>query len=206
MNFLRKSFLLGLALSVLILPVFAFARLGVGVGVGKIQVEKPLKAGIIYDLPSLPVLNTGDEPSDYGVSIEYHEKQEENPEMGLRPAKEWFSFEPANFHLEPGQSQQVKMKLALPIKGVKPGKYFVYLEAHPIRKAETGATQVGIAAAAKLYFTVAPSNIFQGIYYRFLSLYLRYHPWDTIALVIIFLTVLFRFLGKKFKIQITKKS
>ena len=35
----------------------------------------------IYNLPLLPVSNTGDEPGEYGVSIEYHEGQEKNPEM-----------------------------------------------------------------------------------------------------------------------------
>lgn len=71
---------------VLLLPILALARIGVGVGIGKIVVDQPLKPGLIYTLPSLPVLNTGDEPAEYGVSIEYHEGQEMNPEMGLKPA------------------------------------------------------------------------------------------------------------------------
>ena len=189
---------------VLLLPFLVLARVGVGVGVGKIQVDKPLKAGMIYDLPPLPVLNTGDEPGEYGVSIEYHEGQETNPQMGLKPAKEWFRFEPSTFHLEPGQVQQVKITLTLPTKTV-PGNYFVYLEGHPIQKTETGQTRVGVAAAAKLYFTVAPANIFQGIYYRFVSLYIRYHPWDTIVLVLIALAIVIKLLSKKFKIQIARK-
>ncbi len=190
----------------LFLPILAFARIGVGVGTGKIVVDQPLKPGLIYTLPSLSVLNTGDEPGEYEASIEYHEGQETRDDMGLKPAKEWFSFEPANFHLEPGQSQQVQIKLSLPIKGVKPGTYFAYLEGHPVQKDVTGQTRIGVAAAAKLYFTVAPANIFQGIYYRFISLYSRYHPWDTIVLVFILLAIAFRFVSKRFKFQIAKKS
>jgi len=200
----KKISLILVGFLVLLLPFLVLARVGVGVGVGKIQVDKPLKAGMIYDLPPLPVLNTGDEPGEYGVSIEYHEGQETNPQMGLKPAKEWFRFEPSTFHLEPGQVQQVKITLTLPTKTV-PGNYFVYLEGHPIQKTETGQTRVGVAAAAKLYFTVAPANIFQGIYYRFVSLYIRYHPWDTIILVLIVLAIVIKLLSKKFKIQIARK-
>ncbi|MGB9743189.1 MAG: hypothetical protein ACPLW9_00505 [Minisyncoccales bacterium] len=204
MGKLTRVSLILLAGLVLVLPMVVFGRIGVGVGVGKIQVDKPLKAGMIYDLPSLPVLNTGDEPGEYGVSLEYHEGQETNPEMGLKPAKEWFSFEPTSFHLEPGQVQQVKITLTLPTKTV-PGNYFAYLEGHPVKKAESGQTRVGVAAAAKLYFTVAPANIFQGIYYRFISLYRKYHPWDTIILVLIVLAIAIRLIGKRFKIQIARK-
>lgn len=201
-----RKFILLASVLVLLLPIVVLARIGVGVGVGKIQVDKPLKAGGIYDLPALPVLNTGDEPGEYGASIEYHEGQETNLEMGFKPPKEWFNFEPSSFYLESGKIQQVQIKLTLPVKGVKPGNYFAYLEGHPIKKSEAGQTSIGVAAAAKLYFTVAPANIFQGIYYRFISLYSRYHPWDTIILAIIFAAIVFRFFGKKFKIQIAKKE
>jgi len=200
----RKAFVVILSIG-LLLPVLALGRIGVGVGTGKIVVNKPLKPGLIYDLPSLSVMNTGDEPGNYGVSIEYHEGQEARSDMGLKPSREWFNFEPEKFYLEPGQAQQVKIKLTLPLKGVKPGAYFVYLEGHPIKKDVAGQTSIGVAAAAKLYFTVAASNIFQGIYYRFISLYSRYHPWDTIVLALIAAAILFRFVSKRFKFQIAKK-
>ena len=53
------------------------AWIGVGVGTGKIQVTEKLKPGQIYILPSISVLNTGDEKGNYKVSIAYHEKQPE---------------------------------------------------------------------------------------------------------------------------------
>jgi len=196
--------ILGLCL-LLLLPMLALAKIGVGVGTGKITVDQSLKPGLIYTLPSLSVLNTGDEPGEYGVSIEYHEGQEQRADMGLRPNKEWFKFEPESFYLEPGEIQQVQIKLSLPIKGVKPGKYFAYLEGHPAKKDVSGQTSIGVAAAAKLYFTVAPANIFQGIYYRFISLYSRHHPWDTIILALIFAALVLRFISKRFKFQIARK-
>jgi len=184
----------------LILPFVTLGSIGVGVGTGKIQVDQILKPGLIYTIPPLTVVNTGDEPVEYTVSIDYNSKQTE-----LKPNKEWFSFDPLVFHLEPSVSQVVQIKLTLPVK-IAPGDYFAYVQGQPVQKVSTiGGTSIGVAAAAKLYFTVAPANIFQGIYYRFISLYSRYHPWDTIILAMVFVAVLIRFLSKKFKFQIAKK-
>jgi len=191
--------ILGLAF---FLPVLVLARIGVGVGTGKIVVDQPLKPGLIYTLPSLVVLNTGDEPGEYGVSIEYHEGQETNPEMGLKPAKEWLSFEPEKFHLEPGQAQQVKIKLSLPVKGVKPGQYFAYLEGHPVKKDVAGQTTIGVAAAAKLYFRVAPANFFVGVYYRIASLFALYSPWSYVVLAIVVTAILIALFRRFFSFNI----
>jgi hypothetical protein len=187
---------------VFFLPVLVLARIGVGVGTGKIVVDQPLKPGLIYTLPSLMVLNTGDEPGEYGVSIEYHEGQETNPEMGLKPAKEWLSFEPSQFHLEPGQAQQVKIKLSLPVKGVKPGQYFAYLEGHPVKKDVAGQTTIGVAAAAKLYFRVAPANFFVGVYYRIASLFALYSPWSYVVLTIVVVAILIGLFRQFFSLNI----
>lgn len=95
----------------LCLPLLLTAKVGVGIGTGKIEIDQAMKAGLIYDLPSLVVLNTGDEASDYTVAIQHRENQTQ-----IKPDKEWFSFEPLNFHLESGQTQLVNIKLTLPIK------------------------------------------------------------------------------------------
>lgn len=185
----------------LVLPAAVFGSVGVGVGTGKIQVDQILKPGLIYTIPPLTVVNTGDEPAEYTVSIDYSSKQTES-----KPNQEWFSFEPLVFHLEPSVSQVVQIKLTLPVK-IIPGDYFAYVQGQPVQKTSTtGGTSIGVAAAAKLYFTVAPANIFQGIYYRFISVYSRYHPWDTIVLAIIFAAIIFRFVGKRFKFQVARKE
>ena len=183
----KKSVIISLWLS-LLFPVYAFARIGVGIGTGKIEVNEKLKPGGIYTLPPLTVLNTGDESSDYGLSIEYHQDQPQ-----LSPAREWFVFNPSSFSLEPGQSKVVEIKLNLPVK-IEPGDYFAYLEAHPEKKSETaGGSSVGIASAAKLYFTVAPANIWQALYYRLASFWKMYAPWPSVvsaitaALLLIFI-------------------
>lgn len=184
-------------------PQVSFAKVGVGVGTGKIEFDKPLKPGGLYTLPVLTVINTGDEAGDYGVSIEYQTGK-------LDPPREWFVFKPAKFYLEAGQSQVVEVQTNIPPKA-NPGDYFAFLSAHPIEKTDTpGGAKVEISAAAKMYFTVAPANIFQGILYRLNSLWFKYAPWTYIfaaaLLLSIVLAILNRFItlnigiGKKKKI------
>lgn len=204
MNAKSAAKFLTLSALALILPMAVFARIGVGVGAGKIHINEALRAGGIYDLPAIPVLNTGDEPGEYEISVQYHEGQETRTDMGLRPAQDWFNFAPNSFHLEPGKVQSVKVALTLPPK-TKPGNYFAYLEARPVKKSVAGQTSIGIAAATQLWFTVAPANFFQGIYYRLISLYSRYYPWDAAVLAAIFVAALLWFLSRKFNFQISKK-
>jgi len=197
-----KRITTGLVIAILafLLPSFVFARLGVGIGTGKIVVEEKLRSGIIYNLPALTVVNTGDEDSDYAVSVAYHTDQSE-----LKPMKDWFMFSPEVFTLKPGESQIVEVKLNLPLK-TEPGSYFAYLEGSPVISSEEGKSSVGIAAATKLYFDIVPSNIFEAIYYRVISFFKVYSPWPqyvSIGLGII----LAGFLLKKFlNIEISLKG
>jgi len=184
-------------LLVLLIPVNTFARIGVGIGTGKIEVNEKLRPGGIYTLPPLTVLNTGDESSEYGLSIEYHQDQPQ-----LSPAREWFVFTPPSFFLEPGQSEIVEIKLNLPVK-TEPGSYFAYLEAHPEKKSQTaGGASVGVASAAKLYFTVAPANMWQGIYYKLTSFWKVYAPWPNVISIIIALILAILIFRKFFSFQI----
>ncbi len=195
-----KRILLVLIFLFLFLPGSVLATIGVGVGSGKIQVESKLKPGIIYELPPLTVLNTGDEQSDYEVTIEYHEKQSQ-----LRPSRSWFSFVPQKFSLDPGKSQIVNIKLNLPVM-TEPGDYFAYLEGHPVKKTQSGNTSVGVAAAAKLYFTVIPGNVFEGIYYKGLSIWKVYSPWPQGFLALVAMYFLIRVFKRFFNIQIGLKN
>ena len=193
---MRRLFLGLVVIGLLCFPPVALARLGVGVGIGKIQVDQILKPGMIYELPPLTVLNTGDEVADYEVIVSHHQDQKQ-----IIPAQEWFSFSPATFQLNPGKVQAVAVKLNLPLK-IAPGDYFAYLEAHPTKKAGGGSTTVGVAAAAKLYFTVAPANAILGIYYRAASFWKAYQPWSTRllgVLAVLLAAVLFR---RFFRVQL----
>jgi len=201
---MKKVFFLLFFFFFLVFPPFALAKIGVGVGTGKIQVDEKLKPGIIYKLPDLTVLNTGDEPSEYEVSIAYHQAQPQ-----LRPQQDWFGFSPQKFPLEPGEVKIVTIKLNLPLR-MEPGDYFAYLEAHPAKKADSGGTTVGVAAAAKLYFTVEPANFFQGLYYRLASFWRLNQPWSNrvavaVAVIIIYLG-LKKYLGFQINFRGKKKK
>lgn len=178
----------------------ALAKIGVGVGSGKIQIGDKLKPGEIYRLPSLNVLNTGDEDSDYEVSISYH-----NDMPQLRPKQDWFIFSPREFYLKPGEVKVVEITLNLPLK-MEPGDYFSYIEAHPAKKTESGKTSIGVAAATKLYFTVIPASFLQGIYYKIVSFWKIYSPWtNRIAFSLVLIIAAFVF-KRFFNFQVNLKK
>jgi len=174
---MKKIVFLSIIVS-LILPSLVFGSVGVGVNLGKIEIDEPLKPGGIYNFPSIGVINTGDEAGDYELAVTYHQDQPEQ-----RPDEEWFTFTPSSFQLEPGESQSVAVQLALPLK-MTPGDYFSYLEAHPVIKAGPGTT-IGVAAATKTYFTVAPANIFQAVTYRISSFVVNNAPLTYVVLAIV---------------------
>jgi len=160
-------------LAVLVFPFSVYARLGVGVATGKIVVDDKLKPGMIYNLPTLTVLNTGDEEAEYEVGISYHEDQSE-----LRPKKEWFEFSPQKFFLKPGEGQKIEVKLNLPIKA-EPGDYFAYLEG-----------------------TVLPANMILGVYYKAASLWRIYQPWSFRIAIVLGAVITYLFLNKYLGFQI----
>lgn len=193
---MRKiTFLLILFTAAFSVTFTVFASVGVGVNLGKIEIDEPLKPGGIYNLPSIGVINTGDEPGEYELEITYHQDQPEQ-----RPAQEWFRFKPSSFRLEPGQSQNVAVQLALPVR-TKPGDYFAYLEAHPVIKTGPG-TSIGVAAATKTYFSVAPANIWQAITWRVSSFFGVYAPWTYIVLAIVTGAVMIAVFRRYFAFQI----
>lgn len=176
------------------------AKVGVGISTGKIMVDEQLKAGQIYNLPSVTIFNTGDVPSTYDLSVAYHELQSE-----LQPAANWFVFDPSFFSLDPGQGKEVKIQLHLPLQ-VQPGFYFAYLEGSPVSQSSAGETRVGIAAASKIYFEVVPANFFESVYYRLRSLHDLYHPWPQRAMYGLLLLLLLYVFRKFFRIEINLKK
>lgn len=195
-----KKIIFFLFTALLILPASTFAKIGVGVGTGKIVVDEKLKPGIIYKLPSITVFNTGDVESEYSIATAYHEKQPE-----LRPSKEWFTFTPHRFNLAPGESQEVKITLNLPLK-TEPGKYFAYLEGFPINTGKDGSTTVGVAAATKLYFEIEPGSFIEGLYYRVLSIWNANKPWSERLAGILVAGVVILAARKYLKIEINLKN
>lgn len=203
-----KRFLVVLLLSLYILIPFSSVNassMGVGIGSGKITIDEDLKNGMIYKFPNLVVINTGDVESDYSVVISYDQDQKE-----LLPPSEWFTFSPEVFRLKPGESQSVEIRLKLPIDKVAPGDYFAYLEAMPVIADQAGIATVGISAAAKLYFTIAPSNFLVGIFYTVKYFFEDYQPWTTIVVVLggllLLRTIFVKFFSFNLNIKVKNKK
>ncbi|MCH7756852.1 hypothetical protein IIC45_02080 [Patescibacteria group bacterium] len=190
-----KKTIISLTLLFLTLPLFALASVGVGVNLGKINIDEPLKPGGLYTFPIIGVINTGDEAGDYAFEVTYHQDQPE-----LRPDAEWFSFSPAAFHLEAGESQNVEIKLSLPVK-MKPGDYFAYLEAHPVVISGPGTT-IGVAAATKTYFTVVPANLWQAMVHRVSTFFAQNAPWPHVVLSVLFAAVLIALFRRNFSLNL----
>ncbi|PIT96520.1 hypothetical protein COT82_02835 [Candidatus Campbellbacteria bacterium CG10_big_fil_rev_8_21_14_0_10_35_52] len=196
-SYSQKSLLaLALALALAITGLFVFsysvvlAKVGVGMGAGEIRVDEPVKLGGIYELPSVRIFNTGDEITTYGMGVAFHQDYHQ-----LRPDKNWFSFNPSTFTIHPGESQEVSITMIVPLK-VAPGDYFSFIESGPVPTNAPG-TSIGVAVGTKLYFTLAPANIFQAIGFRISSFFKTYSPWSWGGLgFIAFIGLLFIF--KKF--------
>ena len=197
------KFLLIILIACFVFTSLVFAKAGVGVNLGKIKVEEPLKPGGIYIFPSMGVVNPGDEAGDYEIEATYLHEQPE-----LRPGKDWFSFTPSQFHIEPGKTQNVAIKLTLPVKA-KPGDYFCFLEAHPVSKPGEGGVAIGVAAATKVYFSVIPANTWQAITHRISTFFELYAPWTYVVLAVIIAAIIIvifrRFFSFAFQFKVRKK-
>lgn len=178
----------------------SLAKVGVGVGVGKIEVDEVLVPGSIYDLPDIPIINTGDVVANYEMGVEYHENQED-----LKPVASWFIFKPESVEIKPQESKLIDIKLNLPLD-TEPGLYFAYLEAKPKLIGESGVTNVGIAAASKLTFAVAPANMRMAVYYKIKSFFRVYSPWPQRALGVICVIIILILFKKFFKFEVNLKK
>lgn len=173
----------------------ALAEPGVTVGIGKIVMNDPLRAGGRYPLPAVPVTNSGTVASTYQVVINTIEGQEER-----KPDPAWFTIQPARFTLKPGERQDVMVSVDLPWL-VDPGSYFCLLQAGPI--VESQGTSLGVAAAAKLSFTVNHGNIVVATAYTVVEAVQQRAPWSYFILAALVLVVGYPVLDRVFGIKIS---
>ena len=146
------------------------AERGVGVSTGEMTVGTLLAPGGGYALPAITVINTGDEPSLYRVSIGYLDGQSQR-----RPGAGWFTVRPETFSLRPGESMDVVVSIDVPA-GAAAGDYFALVKAQTASEAD-GRTSLGVAAATKLVFTVDSSGWLQSWWRELLRLPDRTAPW-----------------------------
>ena len=197
---MKKALMVIALATVLTTAVFsppAAARLGVGINVGKIVVDEPLLSGGIYPITKMAVINTGDEAGSYELDVSYIEGQKE-----LSPPKEWFSFKPKEFRLKPKQAREVEIGLVIPVQA-RAGDYFALVEAHPVVKKK--AVTIGIAAAAKMSFSVNSSSLLWSIINRIVTWFTTNAPYSYIAAGVIaaaaVILLLRRFFRFSFRIE-----
>ena len=191
-----RRFALTIVLVLLVFLTFAAplqAQIGVGVNLGKIEVDKPLTPGGIYHLPTLGVINTGHQAGDYEVEVTYMHEQKE-----LKPAVEWFHFDPQSFPLQAGASQAVAITLSIPLNA-RPGNYFALIEAHPIVKGSGVA--IGVAAATKLYFSVKPANILVAVQARVVTFSENTSPYSYIGMGVVGFIIVAYLFRRYFRIR-----
>ncbi len=187
----RNAVLLSLTLLLgwVMAPQLSYADRGVGVSSGNIIVHDKLAPGRTYNLPSISVINTGDEPGTYEVVLSYLEGQKER-----RIPEEWVQFDPQSFFLEAKESQPIGISVNIPLRA-SPADYFAFIEAHPVIEA-TGTT-VGVAAATRLFFTVRPANLASAVTNRVRSFFETYSPEGYIGLGVLGGIVIL-FVGRRF--------
>jgi len=175
------------------------ATIGTGVGLGKIEYRDPLIPGSVVLLPKIPVVNTGEETSNYIIKVDYFGDQTE-----FIPPVEWFSISPNNLNLEPGKSKEVSIYLKLPFTPL-PGNYLALLEAQNIG-GNNGQLELGPAAATKFYFTVGKSPGILGAATQRVKTLSFYYPFWMLILAGFFIIEALNILRKHFKIKISVKS
>ena len=186
------------------------AQLGAGVGLGKISVNEVLTPGGVYKLPDLPVINTGEIPAKYKLSVElpaeflqkYPLVERKRQEVLL---KKWVLFNPSQVSLQPKESKNIKVSLALPFDASQ-GEYFFYLESAAQVENSSSNVSLGPAAAAKLYFTVGQAPGVLGAFkQRVSTLWHFYQPWSTIIIVALDLLLVLILLRSLFSLKVELK-
>jgi hypothetical protein len=175
----------------------AQADRGVAVDVGKIEVTQRLTPGGSYALPTIGVSNPGTETSVYLMGLSQMEGQ-----AGLVPPLSWFDFSPPRFALEPGSTQPVRIEIHIP-PGAQPGEYEALLQARV--NLEGAGAQLGAAAAARLSFTVNPSNVVQAWAVKVQTFIRRRAPWSYIVPAVAALIVVARWATSRYAFRLERR-
>lgn len=195
----RRAATITLALGAALLASAAPAAGGIAVSidVGSIAVREQLVPGGEYRLPTFGVRNPGTEPTSYVLSVSYVDGQE-----GLRPAAEWFSFDPATLTLGAGEARAIATTLDIPTDA-EPGEYAALIG--PQIATDGSGPQVGAGAAARLSFTVQPSSALDA-WLRWLWRFLLENTWVWIAALLVVVAVIAWFVRKRFRFTVQRKN
>lgn len=192
-----RRFALLLAGAALFSAAPAAASTGVSIDVGSIAVSEVLVPGEEYTLPTFGVRNPGTEATTYRIVVTYLDAQ-----AASAPSEAWFSFEPAEITIAPGESRPVRTRLILP-PDAEPGEYAALIGPQIVSQGD--GAQVGAAAAARLTFTVGESSGLDA-WLRMLGRFLAQNPWLLAlgGLVLLYLAV--RFVRRRFTLSVARRA
>lgn len=193
----RRSLATALILAALAAAPVTATR-GVAVDLGKIEISSALAPGGTYKLPTLGVRNPGTEAAWFTLGA-----GGTGADGTLPLSQEWFSFSPARFQLQPGESVPVAIDLHLPA-GVEPGHYEGLLRAELVP--ETTGAVVGAAAGARLSFEVKASGSVESHLRELLGLLAGVPGWFYGALVLSIAAVGLRVLSRRFSIRLERRA
>lgn len=169
------------AVSAISVPGIASAAPGAGIDKGVMPAPEPARPGVAYDLDTLTIFNTGDEPATFEMLVVPVNKQDK-----LTPAGEWFTFTPQTFELAPGAHRQVEVAMKLPASAAS-GQYEALLGGRPVREQE--GVFVNVGAAARLKMDVAQSNLLAAMYFGALSFMALWAPWSYVVLAALLIAI-----------------
>jgi hypothetical protein len=133
----------------LFLPA-AQASVGVGVQASPVRLGNVAHAGGSYALPPVFVINTGTQPEEISVRIERLSKG-----TGRAVPPSWVQATGPGVQLSPRQSARIPLELVVP-GGAKPGRYLSDVVVAGSAVISAGRANLGVAAATRLEFSVAP--------------------------------------------------
>ena len=175
----------------------ASADAGVSIDLGAVDITPRLSRGGTYQLPSIGVRNPGTERSHYIMTVSYLQDQVER-----RPTLGWFDFSPSSFDLEPGETMPVSVELKIPT-GAHPDRYRAMIEARIATPGE--GVVVGAGAAARLTFSVKPSNLLQAWQLRSLDWFESHAPWSSLLPAMVFVPIVCWWLSRRFAVSLSRR-
>jgi hypothetical protein len=160
-------------------------------------VEQKLSRGGDYRLPDIGVRNPGTETTTYRMGVSHVQGQQ-----GREAPAGWFSFDPPLLTLAPGEASPVTVKLDIPA-GAHPDDYEALLQAEIAPQGE--GTTVGAAAAARLTFTVKPSNFLQAWQLEAETWFKDNQPWTILVPLVALLALILWWLRRRFTFTVGRR-
>ncbi len=148
---LRRSWLLPASLIALAAcPAAAQASIGVGIQAGPVKLSAAAHPGGSYALPPVYVVNTGTQQESLSITV-----QRVSAGAGQAVPASWIRAPGTAVQLAHNQAARIPLQLVIPATA-RPGAYSSDVIVRGSAAVPDGSAHLGVAAATKLEFTIAP--------------------------------------------------